>query len=155
MMIDYKHLVETKKIQEIVLDTGVLVNYFTEQKTSSSDWLERYLFAEDAEIMIFISEIQRAELYYILCRHLGEPQTKKIFAEIITVAFTFIIDDEISYNAGKIKWKQSISLADCFCIATAMYLDCPCVFLQEKELPSEKIKAISKQFKAKIIQFEK
>lgn len=154
-MNNYRNRVESGEITEIVLDTGVLITYFSNVKTPSTKWLDTYIFSDTSPVMLYLSEVQRAELFYILRRHTSEDEAVSLFEKRIIPVFTFVIDEKIGYMAGRIKWKYSIALTDCFCIATAIALQCPCIFLQETELPPKKVQALENEFDTQFILFDR
>ncbi|MHA1336189.1 MAG: hypothetical protein ACTSPW_10665, partial [Promethearchaeota archaeon] len=57
---------------KIVLDTGVLIEYFKADQNKIKHILRETLFNENSNTKIYMNYIIKSEIYYILCRALGK-----------------------------------------------------------------------------------
>ena len=134
---------------DIVLDTGVLVEYLTETHNPITEWLNMHLFNDGSQIKLHASEMTRCELLYLLCRengmHLARETVEKMQRYI-----KFHAELELTELAARIKCDFSMALADCFSIAVGLHLDCLVLFLQEKELPRTMLEEIRARHGARI-----
>ena len=135
---------------QIVLDTGVLIEYLENLNQKLVTWMDEKIFTKKSKLKISAHEVNRAELFYILCREKGEGEARKIMREIENY-ITFHSEYEITEIAGKIKCKHSIALADCFSMATAIWLDSPIILKKERELTRSVINSLKKTFNTKLI----
>jgi predicted nucleic acid-binding protein len=62
-------------------------------------------------------------------------------------------EEEILKLAGQMKCKYSLSILDCFSLATAVYLKCPVFFRKEYELTIKLIAEIEKKESITIYEF--
>ncbi len=63
---------------------------------------------------------------------------------------TYIEDSNVFKLAGQIKCKFSIALADCYSIATGIFMECPVLFMKEGELNEAIIENINEDFNSNI-----
>ena len=141
-------------ITDIVLDTGIIIEYLNEKPTQLQEWLNSNIFLDERQINLHSSEITHAELFYILCRK-KSPEFARQTIENVQQYLTFHNELILTETAGRIKCAQSIALADCFTIATGIYLHCPILFKEESEMPNQTISDLKQKFGAKIIVFPK
>lgn len=121
-----------KALQEVAVDTGPLVEFFSE--TPLGLRFEEKILKSDA--IVYIGETTVSEVYYVLCRQLGiaEAKTKiKILLDSVEV----IEGKESQIIAGEYKCKRALALSDCFTIATAKIMNIPALFKKEQELLDE------------------
>ncbi len=76
------------------------------------------------------------ELKYILCRRKGYEEAIKIVSELLK-DFTIYSEEDLRDEAAHLKCDFAISLADCYCLATAKLLDIP--IYMKKEVEIEKV----------------
>jgi len=138
-----------EKFQYIVLDTGILVSYLSKESTAINKWLDEKIFNDELDICVICHKINLTELFYIICRKLGVDKTRQIVQTLNDYIY-FCSNDEIYEIAGLIKCRYSISLADCFSIATAKFYNCALIFKQEIELNLKLISQIKNEFNTKI-----
>ncbi len=139
---------------KIVLDTGVLIEYFKADQNKIKHILRETLFNENSNTKIYMNYIIKSEIYYILCRALGKQKAIELLDEIESF-FLFEESKKIYELAGQIKCKFPISLADCYSIATGLVQDCPIFFMKEEELSENMVRRINHEFKAKIYIIDK
>ncbi len=138
-----------KKYSDIVIDTGILIEYFKQGEIKLKKTLREHLFSETSEITINGHYFIKAEMYYIMCRKIGKVKAEKIIKDI--EEYINFISGEFLYEiAGDIKCKYPLAISDCFSISLGIFQDCPIFFLNEKELSEGIIKKVSEEFKAKI-----
>ncbi len=64
------------------------------------------------------TEINVAELRYILCRKVGQEQSKDVVEKLISSGYLRILPiNDIAEEASLLKCRRAISLVDCFTIA--------------------------------------
>jgi predicted nucleic acid-binding protein len=85
------------------------------------------------------SEVNLAEAEYVLCRKLGSEAAKQKLNDLRDSNYLTIVDTEqTSRIAAEIKCHRSISLADCYTLATAKATGLKALFaMREKELLRE------------------
>jgi len=138
-----------KEYNDIILDTGILIEYFKQGESELKKTLREQLFSENSEITINAHYFIKAEMYYIMCRKIGKVKAETIIHDIEEY-INFISGEFLYETAGKIKCKYLLALSDCFSISLGIFQDCPIFFLKEKELSEGKINKINEEFKAKI-----
>ena len=133
---------------DIVLDTGIFIEYFMLKETKIKKMLREQLFSEDSEIIIHGHYLIKAEIYYIMCRKIGRDKAEEYLKEIEEF-INFISGEFLVQIAGRIKCKYSIALSDCFSISLGYFQNCPTFFLEERELSKDLIEKINKDFDTK------
>lgn len=107
---------------KIILDSCLLLAYLRKE----SNWLEvkEYLLqAQRKEKEIFLCWLNLIEVYYKIYRKKDEFNANKALSFIKKLPLQLIIPNEdLFLEAGKIKGKYSIALADCFIVALAKQL---------------------------------
>ncbi|MHA1353124.1 MAG: PIN domain-containing protein [Candidatus Heimdallarchaeaceae archaeon] len=129
------------KAKAAVVDTGVLLEYLTLDKTKKDsrkyfNYLNSELFQNHNYKQIFISFLTKTELLYISCRIKGWKKAKEYVSSLVN-SFIIVSNDEIDELAALIKCKIPIALPDCFNLAIAKIYKIPAYFLEEKELSSQ------------------
>jgi len=81
---------------------------------------------------IYTTEFAIAETFYILCRKLGEEEAKKKVNDLLASGFIDLLYVS-PFEAGRIKCKRAISLADCYAIALAEKVKGCAVFAKKEE----------------------
>ena len=106
---------ETKKIY--ILDTSAILTYIEDE--DGSDYVENLLIdAEKGIADIYVSFISLTEVFYITMREKGELLASERVKLIQSLAVKVQESDEtININAGKLKARNSISLADAYIAA--------------------------------------
>lgn len=106
---------ETKKIY--ILDTSAILTYIEDE--DGSDYVENLLIdAEKGIADIYVSFISLTEVFYITMREKDEPLAVERIKLIQSLAVKVQESEEtININAGKLKAKNSISLADAYIAA--------------------------------------
>ncbi|BCU71268.1 type II toxin-antitoxin system VapC family toxin [Stygiolobus caldivivus] len=117
-------------MKKVVLDTGVILSFL------EGEFREYYDKILNQEVTAYVSVVNLAEVYYVLCRRLGRKKAEKIFKGLINSGYfeIFGVKPKILKYASECKCKYSISLADCFAIGTAKFLNTKALFRREKEL---------------------
>jgi hypothetical protein len=96
------------------------------------------------EIIPYINTVNLTEVYYVLCRKIGKEKAEEIIKSIIKSGYYEIIGvkPRILKYAAECKCAYSISLADCFSIATAKFLKTKALFRREEELTKKSIEEV-------------
>lgn len=119
----------------MVLDTGVLIELVAGTK------LGRKIasFLKEGSIRALTTELNIAELRYIICRKAGWGRSEEIVDNLLRSGYIKAIwSDEISKRAAALKCKRALSLVDCFTIAAGEVLGAKVMFARrEKELEAE------------------
>jgi predicted nucleic acid-binding protein len=124
-------------MRKLVLDSGIILSFLEGKFREYYDEILR------GEIEPYINVVNLTEVYYVLCRKLGEDKAKRIVKTIARAGFKIIgVKPIIMRYAAECKCKYGISLADCFSIATAKYLKSKALFRREKELEYRKVEEI-------------
>jgi len=144
-MIDIENL---QTYDDIVLDTGIYIEYFMLKENKIKKMLREQLFSEDSEIIIRGHYLIKAEIYYIMCRKIGRDKAEE-YVKDIEDFITFTSGEFLVQIAGRIKCKYPIALSDCFSISLGYFQNCPIFFLEEKELSKDLIEKINKDFDTK------
>lgn len=135
--------------EDIVLDSGIYIEYFTSRESSIKQLIRETIFTEDSKINLHGHYLLKSEIYYIICRFLGAEESEKIMRKIEKF-INFISGNFIYSTAGKIKCNFPIALSDCYSIATGLFFNCPILFLKESELSETTIDKINNMFRSKI-----
>lgn len=134
---------------DMVFDTGIFIEFLAGSKTGA---LTRELL-KSGSVKALTTELNIAELKYILCRKIGWPKSSETVEKLVKSGHfrIFPISELIEY-ASKIKCQRALSLADCFTIALGEKLNVNVAFAKhERELDEETRK---KPFKVKLIFLE-
>lgn len=133
----------------LALDTSVLI----ELMFASPAGLKLKEALKDAVIEAYTTELNIAELKYILCRKIGLTESTERVNKLLASGYVSIEDTmPLVDAASKYKCERTISLADCFCLALAHKTSCNTLFARrEKELIKEMKK---KTFNVKILFLE-
>jgi predicted nucleic acid-binding protein len=114
----------------MVFDTGILLEliYSTEKGRKLKEALK------SERILGNTSEVNIAETRYVLCRRIGENESRRRVDALISSGYIVLhgISGLVDY-ASQYKCKRSISLADCFTLALAKKMDVPAVFARREE----------------------
>ena len=129
----------------LAFDTSVLIELVF--STSRGNKIKHLLEAN--QIDAHVTDLSICELAYILCRKIGWTEGKVRVENLKGSNYLAItpIGDLIP-SASKYKCRRAISLADCFCLSLSKKLDCPALFVRERELEKEMAK---NEFDVKII----
>jgi len=146
------HEIETRlnSVSDIVIDGGLLLEYFNETATELQNWLNDHVFNDSVIVRLHGHEITRAEVYYITCRTLGHDKAKELVDQMKDY-IEFHGEFSITEKAGQVKCGHSIALADCFAIATGIFLNCPILFKKEEEMTKQVISSIQEQFNVSLL----
>ena len=138
-----------KKEKDLVLDTGILISYFTGEKPSIISFLDRFIFSEKSYINLHGNQLLKSEIYYIICRMKGIEKAKEVNNKVEEI-INIISETNLFEIAAQIKCKYPIAIADCYSIATGIFKNCPIFFLKEEELSDKRIKKIDNEFNSRI-----
>lgn len=138
-----------EKSKAVVLDSGVLLEYFKLKNQPLNRILNKFIFHPESKITLYGHHLLKSEIYYIICRYYGENQATETLNHIDEVMVT-ISEKWIYELAGKIKCNYPISLPDCYSISLGILHQCPIFFMPERELPEERIKKINQEFGGRI-----
>ncbi len=120
-----------EKTDTLVIDTGVLVEYFHETELGNK-FETRFLLDETIEYF-YISPLVYTELLYIFCRKFGMEKASRLLQENLK-DYLILQEEQLRSGAAEIKCRFGIALADCYSIAAANLLKCPVLMKREKEL---------------------
>lgn len=106
---------ETKKIY--ILDTSAILTYIEDE--DGSDYVENLLIdAEKGIVDIYVSFMSLTEVFYITLREKDESLAGDRIKLMQSLAVKIQESDEmVNINAGKLKARHSISLADAYIAA--------------------------------------
>ncbi|AWR98562.1 type II toxin-antitoxin system VapC family toxin [Metallosphaera hakonensis] len=121
-------------MKKVVLDSGVVLSFL---EGKFGDYYQRIL---NEELEPYISTMNLTEIYYVLCRKMGGEKAEKLMKMLVKSGLRIVgVKPRIMKYAAECKCHNSISMGDCFSIATAKYLKTTAVFKREKELEDKKI----------------
>ncbi|HAW50112.1 TPA: PIN domain nuclease [bacterium] len=107
-----------------VLDSWAVIAYFNKEPEGNKV-RDKLLEAREGKIKIYMHLINLFEVYYILCRKVGEDKAKRLIGWFKRCPVSFIgLEDDILFSAGRIKARFPISYADSFAVATAIEYKC-------------------------------
>ena len=126
------------KKTKMVLDSGVILSFL---EGEFRDYYEKIL---NEEIIPYVNTVNLTEVYYVFCRKIGKEKAEEIIKSIIKSGYYEIIGVKpiILKYAAECKCAYSISLADCFSIATAKFLKTKALFRREEELAKKSIEEV-------------
>lgn len=133
----------------MVFDTGVFIEFLAGTRLGAS--IREPL--KSGSIRASTTELNIAELRYILCRRVGRRSSSEIIGKLVRSGYfrVFPVSELVEY-ASEIKCERALSLVDCFTIALGEKLDVNVAFARhERELDEE---ANRRPFKAKLIFLE-
>ena len=133
----------------LVLDTSVLLGYFTDEKLEINSLLDEYVFTEESKITLYGHNLIKSKLYYIICREKGIDEAEVILKKLRGIMNT-ISDTWLFKKAANIKCSYPIAISDCYSISLAILQECPVFFLPEYELSEETVNQIKKVYNAEI-----
>ena len=120
---------------KLALDTSVLIEliYSTSGGTKLREKLKQGL------IEAFTTELNIAELRYVLCRKLGSKESNTRVDKLLASGYIAVEDlSALIVDASELKCQRAISLADCLCIALAQKTSSKALFARrEKDLVTE------------------
>ena len=102
-----------KETTNLILDTSVLIGYFSEENLSITPLLDTYVFSEASNITLYGHNLLKTEIYYITCRKKGITEAKNILNKVESI-INIIGESWLFEKAGQIKCKYSIAFSDCF-----------------------------------------
>ncbi len=138
-----------KSANKLVIDTGVYIEYFQPREDKIKQFLRDTIFTENSRVKLYGNFVIRSEMFYILCRLIGNEKADNRMEEIGKF-ITYIEDSNMFKLAGQIKCKFSIALTDCYSIATGIFMECPVLFMKEGELNEAIIENINEDFNSNI-----
>jgi uncharacterized protein len=141
-----------KQQEKIVLDTGIWISYLHNEDKTLKEILEKSIFSEESDTIVVGNSLLLSEIYYIICRSQGVEKSTEVMNDLISI---LILSENYALVelAGRIKCRYSISLADCYSIATGILYECPVLFKQEGELTSAIISSLDAQFHITILTY--
>ena len=133
----------------LILDTSVLLGYFTDENQEINSLLEEYVFTQESKITLYGHNLIKSELYYITCREKGINEAEVVLEKLKSIMNT-ISDIWLFKKAANIKCSYPIAISDCFSISLAILQECPVFFLPEYELTGVFVNHINRKYKVKI-----
>ena len=130
--------------KQIVFDTGVFIAYFMGESDTLCSLMDQFVFTEHPTVDVIGHDVLLTEVFYIICRSGGRDRALENMYKMKAI-ITIVDTQALIENAGWIKCKYSISLPDCFSIATAMLKACPVCFLEESELSTMIVERIKNE----------
>jgi len=110
----------------LAVDTGALLATLD----GTSDALVK-LAERGAQLVM--TPVNMAEVYYVLCRRLGEAAA--IVKDLVESDVVYVVSPPgVHTEAARCKCRNSIALADCYSISLARRLGIKAVFNREREL---------------------
>jgi len=98
-----------------------------------------------------LNDVTIAEMFYVICRTDGEEKAGNYVENCARAVRAIAPSEKLSRVAGSVKCKFSISLADCWVLATGIVFRVPCLFgLREAEL-LKNLGAISNHVEVKFL----
>jgi len=137
------------EISNLVLDTSVLLSYFSDETREINSLLEDYVFTKESKITLYGHNLIKSELYYIICRKKGIDDAEAVIEKMDGIMNT-ISDTWLFKKAANIKSHYPIAMSDCYSISLGVLQECPVLFLPEFELSREIINQINAEYNAKI-----
>lgn len=127
-----------------VLDTSALLTYIEDE--DGAEYVENLLVAaEKGEVVIYITFISLTEIFYITAREQSESEALNRIKLVQSLAVRIYESEEnLNITAGKLKAKNSISLADAY--IAALCQDCKGI-LVHKDPEYEKLSTLIKEFR--------
>lgn len=105
----------------MVLDAWAVLSWLKGECPAADRVREVFLSAERGKAELFICMINLGEVYYRVCRLLGEKKADAILSDIKLVPIKIIsATDDLVIKSASLKAKFSISYADAFAMATAL-----------------------------------
>lgn len=141
--------IDLKDIKNIVLDSGVIIEYFKKGSNNIKKFLRKHFFNENRSIQLHGHYLLKSEIFYITCRSIGIAKAKDIIYKLEKF-INYISGKLLFEKAGLIKCKYPIALPDCYSIASGIHCNCPVLFLEENELTEEIIDKLNEEFNSKI-----
>ncbi|MCI4464730.1 MAG: PIN domain-containing protein [Thermoproteus sp.] len=112
----------------LAVDTGALLATLD----GTSDALVK-LAERGAQLVM--TPVNMAEVYYVLCRRLGEAEAAAIVKDLVESDVVHVVSPPgVHTEAARCKCRNSIALADCYSISLARRLGIKAVFNREREL---------------------
>jgi len=117
-------------VGSMVFDTSTLLEliYSTERGRKLKEALK------SERVLGNTTEVNIAEVRYVLCRRVGEEESKRRVDALISSGYITLheISRLVDY-ASQYKCRRSLSLVDCFTLALAKKMDAPVVFARKEE----------------------
>jgi predicted nucleic acid-binding protein len=115
----------------LILDSYALLCLFDKKRRAEKDAVTKYLEdAEKGKVKLYISKINEGEVFYKLCKYLGEEVATGFRADLKRGMFPIHVvpvNDKRVDEASAIKAKYPVSYADAFCIELARDMNLPVV----------------------------
>jgi len=119
----------------IVFDTQALLKFYLGEKGAEEVENQLKLVLEK-EVKGYLNLVNLAEFYYILCRvdnNLGREKESNLRSYGIEIVPLADDESELWKRAAMVKAEHSLSLADAFAAATALYLNARLITGADKE----------------------
>ena len=97
------------EISNLVLDTSVLLSYFSDETREINSLLEDYVFTKESKISLYGHNLIKSELYYITCRKKGIDDAEAVIEKMDGVMNT-ISDTWLFKKAANIKCRYPIAM---------------------------------------------
>ena len=116
-------------MSRVVVDTGAWIEFFTGSR--SGEKLMNLIKGVD----VYVPALVVAEIFYVLCRKVGEERALEIVKAFIGSNVKVVSGVDLFIEAGRVKCKVPIALADCSVLALASMVNGRAVFWRrEKEI---------------------
>jgi len=118
------------------IDSGVILAYYLGEDLGRM--AQKYVFDAEGKD-IFHSRLCIAELFYVICRRRGARIADEYTRSYLNAEYGRLANsDAVDMAAGAYKCERTISLADCYVIATAKLQHATALFARhEKDLDEE------------------
>jgi len=120
------------------IDSGVILAYYLGEDLGRI--AQEYIFEAEGK-NIFHSKLCIAELFYVICRRRGSKIANEYTRSYLNAEYSRLANsDAVDIAAGAYKCERTISLADCYVIATAKLQHVTAVFARHENDLDEEIR---------------
>ena len=130
---------ESEKVpSRLSIDSGVILAYYLGEDLGRM--AQEYIFEAEGK-NIFHSKLCIAELFYVICRRRGSKIANEYTRSYLNAEYSRLANsDAVDIAAGAYKCERTISLADCYVIATAKLQHATAVFARHENDLDEEIR---------------
>jgi len=120
------------------IDSGVILAYYLGEDLGRI--AQEYVFDAEGKDILH-SRLCIAELFYIICRRRGSKMADEYTRAYLNAEYSRLANsDAVDMAAGAYKCERTISLADCYVIATAKLQHATAVFARHENDLDEEIR---------------
>jgi predicted nucleic acid-binding protein len=106
-------------MKDYVLDANALVRLF--RNTPGADTVDNLIQqAKSGRAHLSISAVNLTEVLYVLARYFGQERALMCVDKARRVAEPVLVDEQIAIDAGILRIRYKLGLADCFAAELAM-----------------------------------